>query len=154
MIEYVDLDTMEVCSHGFLQSKHQTYKSVDFTADELAPMNAAQLDESATGDRRTGNAVLVDGVHYREYRPFNATELAGQATQTRRADKLTGVLFEGIMCSATKEDMWGLASIRPYVMAGNDTKFQFDNGSTLTLTLANYAAFEAVWTPFRAGFFL
>jgi hypothetical protein len=145
---------MEVCSHGFLQRKHLKYKNADFTADELALMNAAPLDESATGDRRTGNAVLVEGVYYLEYRPFNASELAGQAAQAARADKLTGVLFEGVMCSATKEDMWGLASVRPYVMAGNDTKFQFDNGNTLTLTLTNYEAFEAVWSPFRAGFFL
>jgi hypothetical protein len=151
---YVDLGTMKVCSHTFLQRTRQTYKSVAFTAGELAVMNAAPLDESATGDSRTGNAVLDAGVYYREFRPFNASELAGQAAQAASADKLTGVLFEGIMCSATKEDMWGLASVRPYVMAGNDTKFQFDNGNTLTLTLANYAAFEAVWTPFRAGFFL
>lgn len=68
--------------------------------------------------------------------------------------KLNGIEFEGVMCSATKEDMWGLAAIKDFVSAGNTTKFRFENGNTLTLTPANYAAFEAIWTPFRASFFL
>lgn len=152
--EYADLSAMRPISHSDLQRRTQKYKSIPFTDNELVGMGAAPLDESAAGDRRTGNAVLIDGVYYREYRSFDAKELAGQAAQAQRADKLTGVLFEGVMCSATKEDMWGLASVRSYVVAGNDTKFQFDNGNTLTLTLTNYAAFEAVWAPFRAGFFV
>jgi len=57
------------------------------------------------------------------------------------------------MCSATKEDMWGLNAIKEWVVAGNDVNFEFDNGNVLTLTKDNYSAFEAVWVPFRAGFF-
>jgi len=72
---------------------------------------------------------------------------------TERELKLAGVEFEGTMCSATKEDMWGLKSIEDYVAAGQDTPFQFDNGNTLVLTQANMASFQAVWIPFRASFF-
>ena len=67
--------------------------------------------------------------------------------------KLQGVEFEGVMCSATAEDMWGLASIKAFIEAGNSTNFHFDNGSVLRLTPQNIAAFEAVWVPFRQGFF-
>jgi len=67
--------------------------------------------------------------------------------------KRIGVEFEGVMCSATKEDMWGLKSIESYVAAGQDTPFQFDNGNTLILTQSNMADFQAVWIPFRASFF-
>jgi hypothetical protein len=67
--------------------------------------------------------------------------------------KMVGVEVFGVMCSATKEDMWGLNSIKDWVAAGNDVNFEFDNGNVLTLTKDNYAEFEAVWIPFRAGFF-
>lgn len=76
-----------------------------------------------------------------------------KAELAKLATKRAGVEFDGVMCSATKEDMWGLNSIKDWVAAGNDTDFEFDNGSVLTLTKDNYAAFEAVWIPFRAGFF-
>lgn len=75
---YVDLDTMEVCTHTFLQRKHLIYKSVDFTASELASMNADLLDETATGDVATGNTVLNGSVYEREYRSFTTAELAQQ----------------------------------------------------------------------------
>ncbi len=72
---------------------------------------------------------------------------------TSRELKYQGVDFQGVMCSATKEDMWSLNSIKDWVAAGNNVDFEFDNGNVLTLTKDNYAAFEAVWIPFRAGFF-
>ena len=67
--------------------------------------------------------------------------------------KLQGVLFDGVMCSATKEDMWGLASVAPWVQAGNSAAFEFDNGNVLVLTPENYREFTAVWGVFRASFF-
>jgi hypothetical protein len=33
------------------------------------------------------------------------------------------------------------------------TRFEFDNGSTLIVTLTNWQAFAAVWLPFRQSFF-
>lgn len=67
--------------------------------------------------------------------------------------KMTGVEFDGVMCSATKEDMWGLNSIESWVVAGNSVPFEFDNGNVLVLTTSNYEAFKSVWIPFRASFF-
>ncbi|AUR91082.1 hypothetical protein NVP1155O_09 [Vibrio phage 1.155.O._10N.222.55.B3] len=67
--------------------------------------------------------------------------------------KLQGVEFEGVMCSATKEDMWGLNSVHGFIVEGNAVNFEFDNGSVLKLTADNVEAFYAVWSPFRASFF-
>jgi|GEM_PF-6577193 len=64
-----------------------------------------------------------------------------------------GVLIDGVMCSALKEDQWGLNSIKAFVVAGTDVPFEFVNGNTLTLTSSNIAAFEAAWIPFRFSFF-
>lgn len=73
--------------------------------------------------------------------------------QVRAEQMLAGVEFEGVMCSAVSEDMWGLAAIKDYIRAGLRTKFKFCNGNTLLLTPDNIDAFEVVWVPFRAGFF-
>ena len=67
--------------------------------------------------------------------------------------KLVGIEFEGVMCSATKEDMWGLSAIAPWIQSGNSTAFEFDNGNVLVLTPENYRAFYEVWASFRASFF-
>ena len=67
--------------------------------------------------------------------------------------KLLGVEFEGVMCSATKEDFYGLAAAEPWIRKGNSTVWEFDNGSKLTLHADNVDAFYAVWMPFRASFF-
>lgn len=80
-------------------------------------------------------------------------EAARQEAESKRAAKLAGVEFQGVMYSATKEDMWGLASVKDWVRGGATTNFVFDNGNTLTLTPQNIDAFEAVWIPFRASFF-
>lgn len=76
-------------------------------------------------------------------------------TEKQKADslKMSGVIFEGVMCSAEAEDMWGLASIKDFITAGASTPFVFNNGNTLVLTPDNYQAFQAVWVPFRLGFF-
>lgn len=77
----------------------------------------------------------------------------GDKPKSEKDRKLEGVEFQGVMCSATKEDMWGLASIAPWVAAGNNTSFEFDNGNTLILTPENYQEFTLVWGQFRASFF-
>ena len=76
------------------------------------------------------------------------------AAATATAAKMTGVLFEGVMCSAKSEDMYGLAAVAPYVRQGMDIPpFIFANGNKLKLTTLNIDAFELVWIPFRASFF-
>jgi hypothetical protein len=71
--------------------------------------------------------------------------------EVRKSSLMSGIEFEGVMCSAHKEDQWGLDSIKGYVAGGMDIDFQFKNGNVLTLTSENIAAFEAVWFPFRVA---
>lgn len=88
---------------------------------------------------------------------FTQAELDAQAVEAAKLVeaevKMVGIEFEGVMCSATAEDMWGLSSVQDYVAGGMDTPFKFDNGNVLVLTSTNIAAFQAVWVPFRASFF-
>lgn len=72
---------------------------------------------------------------------------------TRDEAMLEGVEINGVMCSLTAEDMWGLASVKPVVLAGQDINYHFANGAKLLLTSANLAAFEALWVPARLAFF-
>lgn len=73
---YVELDTLKIVSHKYLQTKYSKYTDFRFGDEQLAEMNAAWLDESATGDVRTGLAVKSGNVYYREYRPFTEQELS------------------------------------------------------------------------------
>lgn len=71
--------------------------------------------------------------------------------------KLEGVAFEGVMCSATKDDQAGLLAVwMDYVSSPSEfqpTRFDFSNGSKLVLTKDNLPAFRAVWGAFRRQFF-
>lgn len=71
--------------------------------------------------------------------------------------KLTGIEFEGVMCSATRDDQNGIiAVVMSYQLQGKafqSTKFSFMNGSKLTLTATNMQQFLGVWMPFRQSFF-
>lgn len=67
--------------------------------------------------------------------------------------KLRGVEFEGVLCSATKEDFWGLSAAEAWIRAGNSSVWEFHNGNKLELTKDNIDAFYAVWVSFRLSFF-
>ena len=71
--------------------------------------------------------------------------------------KMVGIEFEGVMCSATRDDQNGLiAVLTAYQLQGANfkpTKFYFENGNTLILTKDNLQAFIAVWMPFRQSFY-
>lgn len=88
-------------------------------------------------------------------RPMTAEEIAASAPQID--PKLTGIEFDGVMCSATANDQNGLAAVLLAIQlqgpAFQPTRFEFDNGSELVITLANWQAFAAVWLPFRQSFF-
>lgn len=87
--------------------------------------------------------------------------MAEQAAAERAADdaarKMRGVEFEGVMCSATRDDQNGLTAVLLRIQmkgaAFKPTRFEFVNGSTLVIHLGNYAAFAAVWSDFRESFF-
>ncbi len=72
--------------------------------------------------------------------------------------KMVGIEFQGVMCSATAADQNGLGAVLLAIQmqgaAFEPTRFYFENGSTLVISLANYQAFAAVWLPFRQSFFL
>lgn len=71
--------------------------------------------------------------------------------------KLVGIEFDGVMCSATHADQNGLVAVMMAIQlqgeAFQPTRFEFDNGNTLVITLQNYQDFMAVWMPFRQSFF-
>lgn len=71
--------------------------------------------------------------------------------------KREGIEFEGVMCSATAADQAGLAAVLLAIQlqgaSFKPTRFHFENGNTLVLSLANWQAFAAVWLPFRQSFF-
>lgn len=73
--------------------------------------------------------------------------------KTREELMLEGVLIDGVMCSLTAEDQWGLRSVKDDVVAGMDVPYYFKNGNVYVLTQTNVAAFEAAWKPARAAFF-
>lgn len=76
--------------------------------------------------------------------------------------KLQGIEFDSVMCSATKDDQFGLTgiwmqyeSLKALGKAAEFTPqaFNFENGSVLVLTKDNMEAFRAVWLSFRMSFF-
>lgn len=73
--------------------------------------------------------------------------------EIRSEKKLEGVEFNGVMCSATVTDQLGLLATKAWVEVGGSTTFEFENGNKLLLSPENFAAFAAVWMPFRASFF-
>ena len=71
--------------------------------------------------------------------------------------KLTGIEFDGVMCSATRDDQNGIiAVVMAYQLQGDKfqpTEFYFVNGSKVLLTTKNIQQFLSVWMPFRQSFF-
>jgi hypothetical protein len=71
--------------------------------------------------------------------------------------KMVGIEFDGVMCSATRDDQNGIiAVVMAYQLQGKafkSTQFSFTNGTKLTLTAANMQQFLGVWMPFRQSFF-
>lgn len=105
----------------------------------------------------TAEEVLVAEAKTAALAPEKAALAAAEAIESQ---KMTGVEILGVMCSATGKDQAGLSAIAVGSMRAQltggvfaDTDFQFENGSKLTITAANFADIEAIWTPFRQSFF-
>lgn len=117
---------------------------------ELYP-NVVTIDDEAGSFDSNNDTVVVDESLVSSK---TAELVAAQAVINQNtADKLTGIEFGGVMCSAKSKDMYGLESIKGWVAAGNNTVFEFENGNKLSLTSANIDAFEAALKAFRASFF-
>lgn len=91
-------------------------------------------------------------------RDMTASELmaVSNTPQPTPDPKLTGIEFDGVMCSATSADAAGLLQVKAGIemMGANfKTKFLFANGNALVITAANFTAFMQVWVPFRQSFF-
>jgi hypothetical protein len=75
--------------------------------------------------------------------------------------KLSGVMIEGKLRSATGKDQNGmiaLGMLKLKVDAAGlpfpSTLMRFENGNHLVITDANYDNVESIWTAFRGNFFL
>jgi len=138
-----------------------TYDGLAFSApegDEAAHPLYLQMQQELAGNVEFDGELVVASVDEYAGSAREAVDLAAQAEadaeQAEQVRKLAGIEFEGVMCSATADDMFGLSSVKGYIAAGIDLpSFLFDNGNKLKLTQANIADFEAVWIPFRASFF-
>lgn len=69
--------------------------------------------------------------------------------------KFIGILFEGVMCSATSNDAAGLLQIEAAIRLTGDSlsPMHFSNGTVHFIGKDNYQAFMSVWVPFRSSFF-
>lgn len=74
--------------------------------------------------------------------------------------KITGIEFNGVMCSATGDDQAGLSALllkhTVLKLSGQkmpDVHFRFENGNILTINSDNIEELDAIWTPFRMSFF-
>jgi len=86
--------------------------------------------------------------------PAEVAEREKREAEARQSiDKMTGVKFDGVMCSATAKDQFGLASLESRIRQGMEFNFVFENDEKLRITPDNIDAFEAVWFPFRMSFF-
>ena len=83
---------------------------------------------------------------------YDANLLLVEQKRTHQ-NKVNGIIFQGVMCSATKEDMWGLSAVDSLIKKGDTVNFSFSNGNTVQLTLDNIESFNAIWWPFRVSFF-
>lgn len=88
----------------------------------------------------------------------NEPDAPVQVTSTPVNPKLVGIEFQGIWCSATKEDQDGLLAVLvAYQLQGElfqETEYRFINGNTLKINKQNISDFIAVWMPFRQSFFI
>jgi hypothetical protein len=106
-----------------------------------AGLNCYQLDNKWVADDPEAVQRFID-----DYEPSESLQ------------KLIGVEFEGVMCSASSQDQAGLMavllSIQMQGAAFKPTQFEFENGSKLVISLGNYQQFITVWMPFRQSFFV
>ena len=104
-----------------------------------------------------GVEVLMDSSEIAELEASRVIPAEKAAKAAKAESKLTGILIEGVMCSATDEDQQGMIAIGfGHLKTGaafKPTKMKFKNGNELVINVDNIAAVEAIWLPFRQSFF-
>ena len=105
-----------------------------------APKDGFEVDIPPKGDKQkwNGEKWVGDYITEKEKREFAMIE---------------GVKIEGVMCSATKYDMFGIKSLKNDISSGKDVNFRFENGNSLLLTKENIDNFLSEWEIFRDSFF-
>ena len=63
--------------------------------------------------------------------------------------KMTGIEFEGVMCSVHKEDQFGLASLESVIRTEEGINYWFANGNSLQLHNGNIDEFLVKWMQAR-----
>lgn len=73
----------------------------------------------------------------------------------KQQTKTDGIVFEGVKCSATKDDQNGITAITVLLQARQNDhhNMHFSNGSVLRLDKNNISDFLETWVPFRSSFF-
>jgi hypothetical protein len=84
-------------------------------------------------------------------------EIEAMQTSEIPDPKFVGITFNGVLCSATRDDQNGLIAVLVAFQLQKasfpPTKFYFQNGNVLTLTAENLLPFVGIWMPFRQSFF-
>jgi len=97
------------------------------------------------------------GFKLRDFSKTTKPDLPEWVDTSAANPKVVGVDFNGVMCSATRDDQNGVTAVLIASQFQGDkfapTNFYFSNGNSLQLTKDNIAQFASVWLPFRQSFF-
>jgi hypothetical protein len=146
------------------------YKVATGNSKQVSDNEPRELNWVAANDvpsfqvsRWTGSAWLELNQHpyTPEIQAAEAERVAAEAaTAAQETSKVEGIEILGVMCSATKKDQTGMLAVGFNKLLADaagqafpSTKFKFENGSELVITVDNYAAIQALWVPFRQTFF-
>jgi hypothetical protein len=115
-------------------------------------------DEAGTWEAAENNSVIEQfGLRRSDFEPIAPPVLPEYVPPAPQDPKLVGVEFDGVMCSATKEDQDGLVAVLvAFQLQGEHfqpTRFGFVNGSELVISSENIQRFIQAWMPFRQSFF-
>jgi hypothetical protein len=118
----------------------------------------AQKDEASKSWVHAKDLSMIETFGFTEKDFPNAPKPAlPEWIEEKKDPKLVGVEFEGVMCSATRDDQNGLmAVLMAHQLQGTSfqpTEFQFSNGYKLLITKENIKALIGEWMPFRQSFF-
>ncbi len=105
----------------------------------------------------------LDSAAYEGFLPVGCVKITDKEAEELKPKplppdpKIVGIEFEGVMCSATRDDQNGLCAVllasQMQGAAFKPTLYAFQNGNNLVLTKENMPAFMQTWMPFRQSFF-
>jgi hypothetical protein len=142
MTDYVDINApgLPISSVGHFAKKYPQFKTLrsPLTAGVMAYIGAAEYSDvvDVGDDVATGNAVLIDGTYYREYRSFTAGEIAAAAVTQRdvqvmaiQVTTVSGKAFDG--CETSQNRMARAVAVGS---AGDSTMWRLADDSWVSVT--------------------